>query len=149
MLVRPNPTDAEGEAWLEVEDGAGAQPLRQGTFALLPRNARHRLRSDPCAPAPDVAALEREKVSERYEILRHGEGGPLTTLFCGAVRFTHPAARALVDALPASSRSPRVKFGEAGSPGIEDRAPALAHARVRRRPAGGLPEPAVRDALRA
>jgi AraC-like DNA-binding protein len=104
----------EGEAWLEVGDG-GAQLLRQGSFALLPRNARHRMRSDPGAPAPDVLALEREKVSERYEILRHGEGGRRTTLFCGAVRFTHPAARALVDALPASlvidaARAPQMEW---------------------------------------
>jgi AraC-like DNA-binding protein len=105
----------QGEAWLEVGDAGSGQLLRQGAFALLPRNARHRLRSEPGAPAPEVLTLEREKVSERYEILRHGEGGSLTTLFCGAVRFTHPAARALVDALPASlvidaARSPQMDW---------------------------------------
>jgi AraC-like DNA-binding protein len=51
-------------------------------------------------PAPGILELEREEVSDRYEILRHGGEGPLTRLVCGAVRFDHPAARNLVAALP-------------------------------------------------
>ena len=47
-----------------------------------------------------VLDLDREQVSERYEILRHGGGGAPTTLICGAVRFDHPAARSLVAILP-------------------------------------------------
>ena len=58
------------------------------------------LRSEPGVPAPGILDLEREQVSDRYEILRHGEGGAPTTLICGAVRFDHPAARNLVEILP-------------------------------------------------
>ena len=57
-------------------------------------------RSDPDARAPGILDLERELVSDRYEILRHGGGGAATTLICGAVRFDHPAARNLVAVLP-------------------------------------------------
>jgi AraC-like DNA-binding protein len=49
---------------------------------------------------PNVLELEREQVSDRYEILRHGAGGAHTTMICGALRCTHPAARNLIDALP-------------------------------------------------
>ena len=51
---------------------------------------------------PAILDLEREQVTDRYEILRHGEGGAPTTLVCGAVRFDHPAARNLLELLPAT-----------------------------------------------
>jgi AraC-like DNA-binding protein len=49
---------------------------------------------------PGILQLDREEVSDRYEILRHGGGGALTRLVCGAVRFDHPAAGNLVASLP-------------------------------------------------
>jgi AraC-like DNA-binding protein len=103
-----------GAAWLET-DGADTTQLRPGDFALVPHGAGHRLRSDPEAPAPNILDLERELVSDRYEILRHGEGGAPTLLVCGAVRFDHPAARNVVEILPATirieaSRSPQTEW---------------------------------------
>ena len=44
--------------------------------------------------------LPRERVSDRYEILRHGGGGAPTTITGGAVRFDHPVAYRLVTLLP-------------------------------------------------
>jgi AraC-like DNA-binding protein len=92
-----------GRAQLETE---GAEPrwLQAGDFSLVPHGTGHVLRSDPGVPAPEILELAREELSERYEILRHGEGGAPTTLICGAVRFEHPAGRTLVEALPASIR---------------------------------------------
>jgi AraC-like DNA-binding protein len=91
---------ASGEGWLETDE-ADPVLLQTGDFALVPHGTGHRLRSAPGVPVPDVLDLEREPVSDRYEILRHGEGGAPTTLVCGAVRFDHPAARSLVEVLPA------------------------------------------------
>jgi AraC-like DNA-binding protein len=79
---------------------AEARSLRPGDLALVPHGAGHALRSEAGAPAPGILELEREQVSDRYEILRHGQGGAPTTLICGAVRFDHPAARNLVEILP-------------------------------------------------
>ena len=79
-----------------------AAPARPGDLALVPHGEGHVLRSEPGAPAPGILDLEREQVSDRYEILRHGGGGAPTTLICGAVRFDHPAARHLVAVLPAA-----------------------------------------------
>ena len=76
--------------------------LRPGDFALVPHGEGHALRSDSGAPAPGILDLERELVSDRYELLRHGGGGAPTTLICGAVRFDHPAAHNLVEILPAA-----------------------------------------------
>jgi AraC-like DNA-binding protein len=88
-----------GEGRLETDD-ADATLLRPGDFALVLHGTGHVLRSAPGAPAPGILDLEREQVTDRYEILRHGEGGAPTTLVCGAVRFDHPAARNLLDLLP-------------------------------------------------
>ena len=88
-----------GRLWLEAGE---AEPrfLGPGDLALVPHGEGHILRSEPGAAAPDILDLEREAVSERYEILRHGAGGAPTTLICGAVRFDHPAAHNLVATLP-------------------------------------------------
>jgi AraC-like DNA-binding protein len=71
-----------------------------GDLALVTDGGGHVLRDEPGSDAPGILDLERELVSERYEILRHGGGGAPSQLLCGAVRFDHPAARNLVDILP-------------------------------------------------
>jgi AraC-like DNA-binding protein len=103
-----------GGARLETDE-ADPTILAPGDFALVPHGEGHALRSDIGAPAPGILELEREAVSERYEILRHGEGGARTMLICGAVRFDHPAARSLVEILPATMHiaaptSPRTEW---------------------------------------
>jgi AraC-like DNA-binding protein len=87
-----------GRVLVETEDGPTW--LEPGDLALVPHGGGHPLRSEPDAPAPDILDLELERVSDRYEILRHGGGGAPTLLICGAVRFDHPAARNLVEILP-------------------------------------------------
>jgi AraC-like DNA-binding protein len=88
-----------GRVWLEAGD---AEPtlLQPGDLGLVPHGEGHILRSEPGVPVPGVLELEREEISDRYEILRHGGGGAPTMLICGAVRFDHPAARNLVEILP-------------------------------------------------
>jgi AraC-like DNA-binding protein len=88
-----------GRVWLEAGDDEG-RLLQPGDLGLVPHGEGHVLRSEPGVPAPGVLELDREEISERYEVLRHGGGGAPTTLICGAVRFDHPAARNLVDILP-------------------------------------------------
>ncbi len=90
----------EGQGWLDLGDEAEAHLLRPGTFALVPHGQGHRLWSEPGVAKPDVLELDREQVSDRYEILRHGEGDGHTTMICGALSYSHPAARNLIAALP-------------------------------------------------
>ncbi len=88
-----------GGCWLEV---AGAEPrlLQSGDLALVSHGDGHRLLSEPGADAAKLFDLPREQVSERYEILRHGGGGAVTGMMCGAVRFDQAAAQQLVKLLP-------------------------------------------------
>lgn len=88
-----------GGVLLEVDD-QHSRWLHPGDVTLVPHGNGHTLRSEPGVPAPGVLELELEHPSDRYEILRAGEGGTPTTLICGAVRFKHPAARNLVGILP-------------------------------------------------
>jgi AraC-like DNA-binding protein len=88
-----------GRVLIEVGD-AHSIWLQPGDLALVPHGNGHRLSSEPGVAAPGIFELDREQPSDRYEILRHGAGGAPTTLFCGAVRFDHPAARNLVGILP-------------------------------------------------
>jgi AraC-like DNA-binding protein len=88
-----------GRFWLETgAEDAGWVGL--GDLALVPHGEGHVLGSEPGAHAPGILELEREVVSDRYEVLRHGDGGMPTGLVCGAVRFEHPAARNLIEILP-------------------------------------------------
>ena len=61
--------------------------------------------------------LPREAYGEHYEVLRHGGGGAPAGLVCGAVRADHPAARQLVERLPAVVEVAEVAPG--GSPQAE------------------------------
>jgi AraC-like DNA-binding protein len=103
-----------GRMWLETgEEERGW--IQLGDLALVPHGDGHVLRSEPGAPAPDILDLEREPVSDRYEIIRHGDGGAPTSLICGAVRFEHPAAGNLIKLLPSTihieaSTSPRLEW---------------------------------------
>lgn len=88
-----------GRCWLEIE-GADPHLLQPGNLALVPHGEGHRLLSEPGVPAAKLFDLPREQISERYEILRHGQGGTAANMICGTVRFDHPAAHQLVRLLP-------------------------------------------------
>lgn len=103
-----------GRCWIETGEAERGW-IEAGDLALVPHGDGHALRSEPGAPAPGILDLEREAVSDRYEILRHGAGGAPTGLICGAVRFEHPAAGNLIEILPGmmhieASRSPRMEW---------------------------------------
>ena len=88
-----------GRCLLEVE-GCEDHVLQSGQFALVPHGTGHRLTSEHGVTPARLFDLPRERVSDRYEILRHGGGGAPTIITGGAVRFDHPAAHRLVSLLP-------------------------------------------------
>jgi len=88
-----------GQCWLEV-DGAEPRLLQPGDLSLVPHGEGHRLTSEPGTAGVTLWDVPREDASERFEILRQGGGGSLTTLVCGTVQFDHPAAQHLVSLLP-------------------------------------------------
>ena len=88
-----------GACWLEVE---GEEPhlLQQGSLALVPHGHGHKVRSQPTERTVPLFDIPVERVSDRYEVMRHGGDGELTHLTCGLVRFDHIAGQQLIGLLP-------------------------------------------------
>ncbi|MEV0561783.1 AraC family transcriptional regulator [Dactylosporangium sp. NPDC050588] len=89
-----------GEAVLEV-DGEPPRTLRPRGLTLIPHGTPHRVhsgqRGSRATPLFDIPV---ERVSERYELLRHGGGGALTRVTYCVLRCDHVPARRLVAQLP-------------------------------------------------
>ena len=88
-----------GRCWLDVGDGKPRR-LEQGGLALIPHGIPHIVCSDPDLPPAALFDLPIEKISERYEFMRHGGGGELTRTMYGVVRFDDVAAQQLLRLLP-------------------------------------------------
>jgi AraC-like DNA-binding protein len=88
-----------GECWLEVE-GEEPHRLPQGSLALVPHGQGHIIRSHPDEATLPLFDIPVERISDRYEIMRHGGDGKLTHLTCGVVRFDHVAGQQLIALLP-------------------------------------------------
>ncbi|MFP9137509.1 cupin domain-containing protein [Devosia sp. XGJD_8] len=88
-----------GHGWL-VMDGQEPLLVGQGSMVLLPHGQSYRLLSAPDADALPLFDIPVEKISERYEIMRHGGGGEVTRATSGVVQFDSVAARRLVSLLP-------------------------------------------------
>jgi AraC-like DNA-binding protein len=101
-----------GEVLLEVGDKK--HRLHRGDLVLMPRGEGHLLLSKPSARTLPLFDLPRVVSRERYEVIRHGGGGELTTLICGAVRFDHPAASHLIRLMP-----PLILIKAESSPHVE------------------------------
>ncbi|MEO8351533.1 MAG: AraC family transcriptional regulator [Chthoniobacteraceae bacterium] len=88
-----------GCCWLAVE-GVRSRRLQRGHLVLVPHGHGHKLSSAPDLPTAPLFELPRDVITDRYEIFRHGGGGPVTTMICGTVRFDDPTAHHLVNLLP-------------------------------------------------
>jgi len=88
-----------GNLWLEVE-GEKPRLLQQGSLTLIPHGLGHIIRSDTADKPVALFDIPVEKVSDRYEIMRHGGGGEPTHLTCSVVRFDHAAGQKFISLLP-------------------------------------------------
>lgn len=88
-----------GRCWLEVGEGDPVL-LERGDLAVVPHGAGHILRSGPDVETPSILDQHHDYVTDQYAFLRYGGGGAPARLICGAVKFDHPAARHLIEALP-------------------------------------------------
>lgn len=84
----------------EVEVDGAVTVLEPGDVLLVPGGQSHRLFSTQDAESPLVTTLPHTFETDNYAILRYGDGGAVTHLVCGAVRFDHPAAKHLITVLP-------------------------------------------------
>ncbi len=88
----------EGSCTLDV--AGERRMMHAGDLVVVPHGTGHRAWGETETETPSVLDLPHDEVNEHYAILRHGGGGARTSVVCGGIRFEHPAARQLVDALP-------------------------------------------------
>jgi AraC-like DNA-binding protein len=88
-----------GQCRIQVE-GIDDQMLHEGDLVVVPHGRGHVLSSGPGVAVARLFDVTRDRVSERYESMRHGGGGDETHMLCGVVRIGEPAARRLVNQLP-------------------------------------------------
>lgn len=84
----------------DVEVDGRITTLEPGGVLLVPGGRGHQLFSTETAEKPLVTTLPHMFETDNYAILRYGDGGAVTHLVCGAVRFDDPAAKHLVNVLP-------------------------------------------------
>ncbi|HEY5753533.1 MAG TPA: AraC family transcriptional regulator [Chthoniobacterales bacterium] len=118
-----------GRCWIEVERNERRQ-VQRGDLVLVPHGEGHRLSSAPGIVGAKLFDIPRDVMTERYETFRHGGGGAVTTMVCGAVRFDHPAAHQLISLLPGlicveASTSPHMEWINGALRFMEDEAQEL------------------------
>lgn len=88
-----------GRCWLDIA-GQPSRPVNAGSLVMIPHGTRHQLRSAPDAATTPLTDIPVHHITERYEHMSHGGGGPLTIVsYCG-VRFDPTAAQRLLQVLP-------------------------------------------------
>jgi AraC-like DNA-binding protein len=102
-----------GRCWLEV-DGTEPQLIGPGSLTLIPDGIAHRFRSAPGASTEPLFDIPVQRLSDRYEIMRHGGGGELTQVTYAVLRPDHTAARRLVAQLPTVLHLDRFDDDETG-----------------------------------
>jgi AraC-like DNA-binding protein len=90
-----------GKCFLEVP-GTPTHELKQGDLALVPHGRGHAVTSSTGLPVSKLFEIERQQLSERYEMLRLGGDGERASMICGLFKFDDPAAQQLVALLPQS-----------------------------------------------
>ncbi|MFK7790509.1 MAG: AraC family transcriptional regulator [Phycisphaeraceae bacterium] len=85
-----------------VVERGGYEPvvLRQGGMALVPHGEGHILRGMDDAHAQPLFDIPVDKLSERYEVMRHGGGGEQTRMLCVLVKLEDASAEHLLPLLP-------------------------------------------------
>lgn len=88
-----------GQCRIEVA-GSPVRLLQSGDLTLVTHGRGHQMASHPGVSAQKLFDTDRQRISDRYELLRMGGGGEPSTMICGLFQFEHPAAAKLVEMLP-------------------------------------------------
>lgn len=88
-----------GQYWIDVDDGEPFM-VGPGSMTLLPHGLPHHMRSEPDVGALPLFDLPVQRISDRFETVRHGGDGPQCRVTYGVLRFDPIAARRLTAVLP-------------------------------------------------
>jgi AraC-like DNA-binding protein len=89
-----------GTCWLRVEGQADAISLEEGDLLLVTRGHGYQLSDQPKTPPIPLADLIGGSQGGLRAVLRHGGGGQVVNLICGAFNFGAPQAQSFLTVLP-------------------------------------------------
>ena len=88
-----------GQYWIEV-DGTEPRLLGPGSITLIPNGAPTRMRSSLDVDTAPLFDLPVDRISDRFETMRHGGDGSTCLVTYAVVRFDEVAGRRLTNILP-------------------------------------------------
>lgn len=88
-----------GQCWLDV-DGTEPVLLGPGSMTLIPQGSAHQMYSTPGTATLPLFDLPVERISDRFETMRHGGDGAPCHVTYGALRFDPVAGHRLTGVLP-------------------------------------------------
>lgn len=90
-----------GSCWLKLEDVSAPVALEGGDLLLvIPRGSGYQLSDDLKTPPIPLAELVGNSRGGLRAVIKHGAGGPETSLVCGAFEFRGPRSDASLEVLP-------------------------------------------------
>src|SRR4030095_52344 len=89
-----------GTCWLRLEGQADAMALEESDLLLVTRGHGYQLSDEPKTPPVPLADLIGDSQGGLRAVLRHGGGGEVVNLICGAFHFGSPQAQSFLTVLP-------------------------------------------------
>ncbi len=84
--------------WLKLKDGKKARPLTGGDLVVIPHGGGHTIGSDP--KVKPLTLKQFLRLRDEGGLVKHGGGGPVTHLVCGAFQFENGIDNPLISLLP-------------------------------------------------
>src|SRR4029450_1463574 len=90
--------------WLPLQDARDIIALEQGDLPLVTQGHDYQLSDEPKTPPVPLEHVAGGSEWGPHAVLRHGGGGDVTSLLCGAFEFESPQAPSFLSVLPQGIR---------------------------------------------
>jgi len=88
-----------GQGWIKLDESESQISMASGDLAIVPHGGGHVLRDNPKTKPVTLERLLKQR-SSTDRVVRHGGGGPATTVICGSFRFENELGNPLLALLP-------------------------------------------------
>jgi AraC-like DNA-binding protein len=89
-----------GTCWLRLHGERDVIPLHEGDLLLVAQGHEYQLGDEPGTPPVPLEHVAGGSARGLHAVLRHGGGGNVTNLLCGAFEFESPHAQSFLTVLP-------------------------------------------------
>jgi AraC-like DNA-binding protein len=89
-----------GTCWLRLQDARDVIALEEGDLLLVTQGHDYQLSDEPKTPPVPLEHVAGGSEWGPHAVLRHGGGGDVTSLLCGAFEFESPQAPSFLSVLP-------------------------------------------------